>query len=588
MASDSGVSIDASVKNVTENVEQNSGMDEVVEEIAAACIENVHVESGQSFRVESVLGGPIAGVVDDITVQVKHIGVTETVNDDKPASGEANPVTDTASADIVKDIPVQAEQHSDVTPAADSASAEVVEDISVDVEQSSEVTTESNVACDVKGELETPSSSGVDVQKDAQLSASAAEFIPRTFDDSRGDINQPQGEEAVLETSSDTDSGVQLENRVLSDGVPSTNQRAEAQTSDSTSFASAGDVDVARNDTDSPFSPYSGSLHGSEASSEAISDISSNDSGRGLNESSDQSNPSQSQNLLINYEFEFPTKLCGRLIGKGGKNMKQLRDKSGAWVVLKKLQFDTRYQLCVITGSQSAVDLALAMITEKFPDVDVSRTTVAMDGTGIVPPGSQLTLPDGQLVPVIVSSIVTGGHVFVQQPTHPTYPALAKLYDYMLDCYSSSSDSPDLERPLELGQICAVELPDDGWYRAEIMNVCSETDEVDVRFGDYGGYSRVPASNLKKVRSDFMRLPFQASECYLASVAPLEGETEFSAEAFDVLSELTQGSEEVQAEIVGYYDNIIPVINLFQILPDSSYVYINQELIDRGLVSWSN
>ena len=51
-----------------------------------------------------------------------------------------------------------------------------------------------------------------------------------------------------------------------------------------------------------------------------------------------------------------------------------------------------------------------------------------------------------------------------------------------------------------------------------------EQEEVDICFVDYGGYARVPASSLRQIRADFMSLPFQAVECLLANVAPLNGQ----------------------------------------------------------------
>lgn len=47
--------------------------------------------------------------------------------------------------------------------------------------------------------------------------------------------------------------------------------------------------------------------------------------------------------------------------------------------------------------------------------------------------------------------------------------------------------------------------------------------EVEVKFVDYGGYARAPISSLRQIRYDFMTLPFQASECYLANVKPIDG-----------------------------------------------------------------
>jgi len=117
--------------------------------------------------------------------------------------------------------------------------------------------------------------------------------------------------------------------------------------------------------------------------------------------------------------------------------------------------------------------------------------------------------------------------------------------------------------------ICAApSLTDAGWYRAKIVavyppasssvtNQCAvdgvegaiynengtpsednlhqeeqvineeEDFEVDVCYVDYGGYSRLPASCLRQIRTDFMSLPFQAIECLLANVGPTSGMRSF-------------------------------------------------------------
>lgn len=61
------------------------------------------------------------------------------------------------------------------------------------------------------------------------------------------------------------------------------------------------------------------------------------------------------------------------------------------------------------------------------------------------------------------------------------------------------------------------------WYRAQVVLVDEETDTCDIKFVDYGGYSTVNSSVLRQIRGDFMTLPFQAVECYLANVTPIGG-----------------------------------------------------------------
>ncbi|XP_077995376.1 uncharacterized protein LOC144448906 [Glandiceps talaboti] len=358
----------------------------------------------------------------------------------------------------------------------------------------------------------------------------------------------------------------------------------KAEVSQDSGFTASNDsLPCGRSDTDSPiFSPYNGSSYGSEASSEAISDVSSNDSGRG-------SQSAIAMNTAIIYEFEFPTKYCGRLIGRGGRNIKYLRERSGAWIVLRKLPFDDAFQQCVITGLRTEVDAAIVLLGKKFPDIDLTRNTTPLDSNGaIAPTTKQLKLPEDAVTDVVVSSIVTTGHLFVQQPSHPSYTSLSRLDNFMVMCYAPPAETPDMPRPIDVGMICAVPLLE-GWYRAQIVELIPDTDEVDVRFVDYGGYSRVQASTLKQIRSDFLSLPFQAAECYLRGITPLEGEVGFSQEARDVLEEITQSGVPLQAQVTSYHDDGIPFIELYQYNSEDGAQsrMVNEELFERGVVNWN-
>lgn len=72
------------------------------------------------------------------------------------------------------------------------------------------------------------------------------------------------------------------------------------------------------------------------------------------------------------------------------------------------------------------------------------------------------------------------------------------------------------------GVLCAAPVHS-GWYRAQIVSLDPANDICDVKFVDYGGYMTLPISLLRQIRADFINLPFQAAECYLANVKPIGG-----------------------------------------------------------------
>lgn len=287
------------------------------------------------------------------------------------------------------------------------------------------------------------------------------------------------------------------------------------------------------------------------------------------------------------YEFELPQDLCGRLIGRGGRNVAAIKDHSNANIFVRRHPFNSKLKLCAVEGTQSEVKVAIDMIRKKFPLSTFPNVTLAqvnmlpyMEVT--LPETLQLHLPEGVTCDVVLTSMVTAGHFFLQQPTHPTYPSLARLDQCMLTCYSQV-DTPPLPRPVEAGIICAAEVMG-GWFRALVVSVSEDGEECDVKFVDYGGYLHLSSSYLRQIRSDFMTLPFQASECYLGNVQPAEGST-WSVEACAMFEDLAQG-QILQSLIVGYADNGLPYVHLYRIQGVSN-VFINRELVNRGVARWT-
>lgn len=328
-------------------------------------------------------------------------------------------------------------------------------------------------------------------------------------------------------------------------------------------------------------------VHGSDSNSSGCDNVSeaSNDSGRGPS-MTELSTPNTSPNHQV-YHCNFPTAICGRLIGRQGKNINFIKEKSGANITLSANPFTPEFQLCSIEGSQRQIEAALRQIGRKFPDVDLSPVIIPSgdnpQSAVLVPDIMQLSLPEGVSIDVVVSSIVDAGHIFIQQPTHPSFPSLERLNQFMIACYMQDGLVPQLPRPLEVGVICAAPMLN-GWYRAQISAVCEETDECDIKYVDYGGFSRVQGSLLRQIRSDFMTLPFQACECYMANITPLQDEEYFSSEAANVLEELTQG-QMLQAQVVGRSEEGIPYVHIYQINGEK-VTLVNREMVNRGVTRW--
>lgn len=292
------------------------------------------------------------------------------------------------------------------------------------------------------------------------------------------------------------------------------------------------------------------------------------------------------------YEFYFPSELCGRLIGRQGKNIIHIKERSGASVSLQPSPYTPNHQICSIEGTQEEIDEALKCISQKFPNsiypnVDltaITDSTQLASSPMVVPDLIQLSLPpEGVSIDILVASLVDGGHLFLQLPTHPTYAALERLNQFMNRCYSQPGMVPQLPRPLIVGVICAAPVME-GWYRAVIVAVSEETDECEIKFVDYGGFSQVPGNLLRQIRSDFMTLPFQAIEVYLANITPLQNENYFSERAVEILQELTENGI-LQAQVVSRAEDGTPYVHIYQI-NGNKVTFVNRELVNRGAVRW--
>ncbi|XP_060059771.1 A-kinase anchor protein 1, mitochondrial [Erinaceus europaeus] len=289
---------------------------------------------------------------------------------------------------------------------------------------------------------------------------------------------------------------------------------------------------------------------------------------------------------LIIWEIEVPKHLVGRLIGKQGRYVSFLKQTSGAKIYISTLPYTQNIQICHIEGSQHHVDKALNLIGKKFKELNLTNIyapPLPSLPLPSLPMTSWLMLPDGITVEVIVVNQVNAGHLFVQQHTHPTFHALRSLDQQMYLCYSQPG-IPTLPTPVEITVICAAPGADGAWWRAQVVDSYEETNEVEIRYVDYGGYKRVKVDVLRQIRSDFVTLPFQGAEVLLDSVMPLSDDDHFSPEADAAMSEMT-GNTALLAQVTSYSPTGLPLIQLWSVVGDE-VVLINRSLVERGLAQW--
>lgn len=327
--------------------------------------------------------------------------------------------------------------------------------------------------------------------------------------------------------------------------------------------------------------------------------IGGSDHGDNTSDSGQGSDTCLEDTQLLTYHFHIQDYLCGKLIGKNGVHINKLKAATNCNIILKDLketksqqkkirlkprdrQFgEGKQNLCIIEGTRSNIDKCLDLVKEKFipnPELCLEQVNKPENTPLSLYNGSvTLSLAEGIMHDVYVSSVVNGGHIFIQQPAHPTFSALERLDSCMYNTYTQFS-CPDLPRPILANTICAASS-NGGWYRSQVVSYDASTDMCDIKFTDYGGYDTVPASDLKQIRTDFLTLPFQGIECYLANIIPTDDETSCS-----ILEELVF-NQVVQARMIGMNEEGVPMIHLYR-ANNGQTVMINRELVDRHAAQW--
>ena len=120
-----------------------------------------------------------------------------------------------------------------------------------------------------------------------------------------------------------------------------------------------------------------------------------------------------------------------------------------------------------------------------------------------------------------------------------------------------------------------------------------------VRFVDYGGYSTLPVSHLRQIRSDFLALPFQAIECILSGVEAVVSSSAAASAATAADDDVLRGAlcldrlvrgKQVRAEVAAYEQvGGIPLVDLYA--SDAAgnendrppEVFLNRALIEEGV-----
>ncbi|XP_057653881.1 A-kinase anchor protein 1, mitochondrial-like [Diorhabda carinulata] len=306
--------------------------------------------------------------------------------------------------------------------------------------------------------------------------------------------------------------------------------------------------------------------------------------------------PSRTPNIDVTatlptfYEFVIPQSLVGKLIGRNGSFVSQIRNTTNVSVIVRAHPNNNKMKICSIEGATQQIETALKMIRDKFPSKRYPEVTLeqidltpAPPVVSLIPDYLYLKLVEGINNDTVLSCLVAPNHLFLQQPTHPSFPSLNLLTNCMNACYSQS-DSPLIPTPVADNTVCAA-YSVNAWYRAIILSSDVQNDTSYIRFLDYGGFAWVENSKLRQIRGDFMLLPFQAAECILANIMSINEDGSWSEDAYNLVADVAKGSI-MYTQIADYTEDGIPLVLIYVVVGTQNVICLNEHLVNNGFAQF--
>lgn len=149
--------------------------------------------------------------------------------------------------------------------------------------------------------------------------------------------------------------------------------------------------------------------------------------------------------------------------------------------------------------------------------------------------------PDGY-IDVYVSAVDTPSKFWVQISGSKSIQ-LDKLATEMTEFYDDEKNKAKFQpNEINVGDIVAAYFQgDSSWYRAQVLKV-SEEEEVkkfSVFYLDFGDCAILSRDSICELKSEYLSIPFQAIECSLVDVVPIDNEwTEQAIDEFEKLVHL--------------------------------------------------
>lgn len=327
-------------------------------------------------------------------------------------------------------------------------------------------------------------------------------------------------------------------------------------------------------------------------------------------------------------------KVVGRIIGRCGEVLQDIIQTTGAFINVAEKDASVTRRIN-IKGSSDQVRLAKSMIEDIVERFNASKATVdealakreprrtpnsksptspvANPTDYTVSPKTEKFAPQTNQFEVYVSAMIDPS-LFWVQIVGPKAAKLDSLVEVMTEYYNSPSNRDNhILKSVSVGDLVAASFQyDEKWYRAEVLslkpsdgdnNLAQATPQenggagdqggevAQLYYVDYGDTDYVRCADLFELRTDFLQLHFQAIECHLAGVKPME--VDWSDAAIDRFEELTHVAQwkRLSARINGYQvrdkfrakreGSPVPGVDLF-VTNEGLDIDIGKELLQNG------
>ncbi|CAH1972681.1 unnamed protein product [Acanthoscelides obtectus] len=319
------------------------------------------------------------------------------------------------------------------------------------------------------------------------------------------------------------------------------------------------------------------------------------------------------QPVLESQDIWIPMGCVGKVIGRNGDKISEIRSLSGAKLTVCDDEKGLTSKRITIKGTLDQINIAKSLIEDVVEQTlqsqQVLETSLAKRQPRLPPKGEVLKLdspkverispvpgqPDAQFE-VYVSAMVDPSRFWLQI-VGPKATELDCLVEEMTEYYSKLENcSSHILDSIKKGDlVAAVFRYDNKWYRAEVLNIDEENSipkQAELYYVDYGDTDTLPCKDLYELRTDFLRLHFQAIECFLARVDPVgEGWSEEAVDKFEKRTHVAQWKK-LSAKINGYSvrektrskreGSPVPGVDLFEISNEQD-IDVAEELVKAGL-----